>query len=218
MKRNLLFLKNHSANNQDLSSLTLLNHANYCTKWGYDIMDLVEPYERCAYGLWEHFKRLFDSYGTIVCIGSDIIITNYNKPITDFIDTNYGMVAARENYYAWDCPINADFMIWNNNDLGRELVDMTAASQFAYETRKNTTQTFWGELLHSGDTHIKILPDRTLQSAPYKGTPMEWQEGDFAIHFFAMRNHEKYSGCKLFLEKHEVEWHLPPNPPRTTPK
>jgi hypothetical protein len=206
MRRKLALFKNHSANNQALAELTLPNHFNYCTKWGYDLLIHTCSYEEAAWGLWEHFRAHLSNYDIIVSIGSDVLFTNYDKPLTDFISTGHAVTLGAENINRCGCPINADLMIWHNSHQTNELIDWSINCEKNYKSHKWLTQGYWMDLVLGGYKGINVLPCRMLQSAPYKNTPMEWQPGDFSLHFLGMDNNRKYEGCKAFLENKTINW------------
>jgi hypothetical protein len=52
---------------------------------------------------------LLNLYDNVITIGTDILFTNFDKDIHDFIDLNYDIIIQDEGTNS----VNGDFIIWN---------------------------------------------------------------------------------------------------------
>jgi len=205
MNSKICILQSNSSNNYDLTALTLLNHFQYANKHKYDFHSVYIDYAD-VFKYFEEFKKILNLYETVAVIASDIVFNNFDIPLERFVDINYAIVLGAENLNHGGSPINNDFVLWNNNNKAKELIDICIRSGNQYKLAPWSYQSLFVDLLNSGYNGIKVLPIRELQSAPFLNCPMSFQENDFTLHFLNMPNENKYAGCKAFLETKKVNW------------
>jgi hypothetical protein len=196
----LCILKNHSQNNYKLAALTLPNHFEYATKHGYDIQIMVEPWETAKWGLIPTTLEILKRYTRIFCVGSDVVFTNMEIPLSKFFDDDYGAIVSLENIGG--SPINNDTIIINNNAKGiwylKYLMGMG--------------ESFKGAGLHQGLTvdlmrAVKdIVTAKRIQSCYYSKSKYKWEYGDFCLHFLTGDNLDKYNRIEKFLKDGTIVW------------
>jgi len=203
---NTLLLQTHSNENQKLYESTLHNHLEYVTKHRYDMLQIDINYRDALYDI-SFVKNQLHYYKTVFNIGSDVIISDINKPISYFEDPEYGIIISKENLGG--SILNGDLIIWQNNEKTFKLFDEIE------EVIKQINGHPWGIQLalniifqrQESQNYIKALPCRELQSSCYSRFPdYAWQNGDFSIHFLNMTNEEKYTKCSEFLRNRNVLW------------
>ena len=81
--KNGILLSSYSSNNHEIVEYSLLNHKKYCTAFNLSFLYINEPYS--PYINCDLVCYLLKKYDFVVCIGTDIIFTDFNKDIRDFI-------------------------------------------------------------------------------------------------------------------------------------
>lgn len=161
------FYNSHSENNRLVFELSTINHSRYCEKHNYDILNVCEPYIRTI--PVDKIKALLSVYDIVATVGSDILFTNINKPITEYPIRDITM--AREQHPMK--TLNGDFVVFTRNS---NLVDL--------EKIQNET--------HDAQAALNVLGDKInvcdeLQKADPAMNPsfseLLWKPGDFSIHF-----------------------------------
>lgn len=175
----IVMVSNYSMHNKCVYDLTICNHHAYCVKFGIDLLSTVSEYT--PYNNIDEIEMLFTRYSTVIPVGTDILFTDMNKDIRDFIDPEYPLIAQIEI----NDGINGDFLIFNRTPESERLLTKLR------ENRSWSSQGHIDELVGKGEK-IKKLPIRTIQSVcPFMNEGREhvqkalWQPGDFSVH--AMR-------------------------------
>lgn len=201
-------VKNHSANNEKLYQLTLPNHATYAGEHGYDLLSFNWDYSNMTTLVWRGqalLRHLLLEYDVICTPGSDVIFTDLLKPLSFFADTNYGAIMSLEDIGG--SPVNNDLMLWLRGDKVIRVLDRMATLWGSVKDHPWVVQQSLNIMRAEGNTDVKFLPCRELQSTPVRSFPKSaWQPGDFALHFLAMSNEDKYMRCEHFLRTGEVMW------------
>jgi hypothetical protein len=205
----IALLQAHSAEIEQLYQLTVLNHIQYVAAHKYDMIQLYsESYKKILYGYLEYIKDFLPKYDYIFSIGADVIITDINKPLSHFIDDNYGVIISLEDLGGSKC--NFDVLLWQNNQKCFDLINKIEEMLPLYINNPFGLQEIFNQILiqklEIGKTHIKYVPGRTIQSFPYNCSKSKWQEGDFSIHFLGMSNDDKITKCQHFLNTRNVIW------------
>lgn len=201
-------VKNHSANNEKLYQLTLPNHAAYAGVHGYDLLSFNWDYSNMDTLVWRGqalLRHLLLEYDVICTTGSDVIFTDLQKPLSFFADTDYGAIMSLEDIGG--SPVNNDLMLWLRGEKVIRVLDRMATLWGSVKDHPWVVQQSLNIMRAEGNTDVKFLPCRELQSTPVRSFPKSaWQPGDFALHFLAMSNEDKYMRCDHFLRTGEVIW------------
>ena len=174
----VIMLSDYSQNNMDVFNFTVINHIQYCQKYNIDFLSVMKPYSpRVDFGLIEN---LFERYDVVITIGTDILITNFDKNVLDY-KGNCTLTIQEE------CPngsVNGDFMIFDKNYDYQRYFDFFKRNQMFYKSFQDLIN--YNKKLES----ILKLPVRTIQSIfPYginahnmKIKESLWKPGDFSVH------------------------------------
>jgi len=203
-------LQTHSKNNEKLYQITLPNHAEYAGRHEYDMIQINCPYDYVMNNTIKIWEDILRDYDLIFNVGSDVIFTNMNKPLTDFLDDKCGMVIALEGCGSgWTNP---DTLLLRKGDACNRLIQILKNTthdwskvwtkiQYAFESmyeKKPGYETVEGDL--------RFAPVRDMQSSYLVRAPnAQWREGDFALHVFNTQTSNKEVWCKKFLETREIE-------------
>lgn len=172
-----IIVSNFSNHNKKVVDLTIKNHYEYCNKYNIDFL-----YTMSQYSPINNFNQiiiLLNLYDNIITIGTDILFTNFDKDIHDFIDLNYDIIIQDEGTNS----VNGDFIIWNKTKNIFETIqflknhsDECGATQYLFNRYKSKL-------------NMQVLPPRTLQSiCPYGNehnkniTHLLWKQNDFSVH------------------------------------
>lgn len=201
----LCFCGSYSPNNLELGALTLQNHWEYCVRHGYDFLAWMEPYDSAMYGLLPAWKDLLKVYKRIFMMGSDIIITNPDIPLSTFFDDSVGAVVSIESINTnpgSGSPINNDTTLVNNNPKGFEYIDYLIGLEGVW----SHPYKHQGATVRLMEERPGIVVAKPIQSFPYVDSPHKWKEGDFCIHFVCGGVDSKTVRVREFLEKGIVAW------------
>ena len=200
-------LRNHSAANEKLYQLTLPNHAAYAGVHGYDMFSFNWEYNNTtlAWNVLTQLSHILLEYDVVCTVGSDVIFTNLQKPLAHFVDPNYGAIMSLEDIGG--SPVNNDLMLWLRGEKATRVLSRMATLWGATQNHPWMLQQTLNIMRSEGNTDVKFLPCRELQSTPVRSFPKSvWRPGDFALHFLAMDNEDKYKRCEHFLRTGEVLW------------
>lgn len=122
--------------------------------------------------------------------GCDLIVTNFTVKMEDKVDDNYNMVLAT------DCNgINADSILIKNNEWSRSYWKMVEDVLPSLNGYWEGEQKIMKDTLPQCQQHIKIVPQRHMNSYDYTlwnglyhnidhlGTNGQWEPGDWAMHW-----------------------------------
>jgi len=189
-----LMLNIHSKNNEQLFQLTLQNHAEYCGKYEYSMLNLNIPY---SINLdIPMISGLLSTFGAVIMLGSDIWFTNMDIEIMSLVKPDAAMTMGQDP--CADIPANGDLVIFQNTPKIKSLLEKIGKIQDSEKSRfgfQDAVKT----LLHSGDADgLDILPARVLQSFPQHKDILKpiredcfWKPGDLCIHFVGGDNWRK---------------------------
>lgn len=204
---NTLLLQSHDAGNADLYTLTLPNHAEYATRYGYDMLQRYVPFQPGSY--WEFIeplRRLLLLYDTVLTVGSDVIFTNMSMTVEDVIgDVTQNVLVSLEDIGG--SAVNAEMIIWRRGPGATAVLDKLIGYRDELFNHPWGAQEAFNRMLAERDRDICFLPPRMLQSSPVRTFQNSaWKPGDFALHFLAMSNADKFNRCSHFLQTGEVLW------------
>lgn len=149
----LLMLSDYSSHNSNVMRTSLDNRLRYCCKYGIDTLYMNKPYSP-----HNDFKamQLYSSYDYIITVGTDILFTDFNKDIRDFITDAFITIQLQDGRD--DYTVNGDFIIWK--------YDRECFEEFSLEDRKyRNSQEAVNKLRYTDwKDCMQILPCRTLQS------------------------------------------------------
>lgn len=188
----------------DYVKLTKNNLEIYCKKHNYDLYyfnDIVNESQTVMWQKQNAVKKILDlnQHDAVVWIDSDIVITDMDKPLKDFINID----PSKDIYLSRDIPmnlayrfyigsgllpyINSGIFIVKNSSVGREFMNDVLAGYdrynryFAYNRfhEQSIMQHLYFEKYNS---YTLVLPHTMMQTLYSYG----FQPGDFAIHFAGM--------------------------------
>jgi len=198
MKRILLY-SNYSNHNKQVVDLTIKNHYEYSSKYGLDFIYTQTEYT--PYNNTEELKALLQIYDAVITIGTDILFTNFDKDIRDFIDDKYSIIIQQERS---GVGVNGDFIIFNKTSTIFEELDLIEQQKKYYWS----TQAELDSL--SANLNMLILKPRTLQSinpTAYNGQEAKWKQGDFSVHChrpsYAPKINDKVNDITNFIRSHK---------------
>jgi len=200
-------LQTHSGDNEALYRLTLPNHAEYCGRHGYDMWQLNIPYQTVMSIPHLLVARALVNYDVVFAVGSDVIFTDLSKPLSTFFHGEEGVVVSLEDIGG--SPTNADTLLFRNGAAYRAVMDHVNDEQETWSRDPWGWQSWFNRQLVTPTVPgaIRFAALRELQSTPVQTFPKSaWRPGDFALHFLAMSNVDKYNRCSYFLQTGEVLW------------
>ena len=189
-----VMLNIHSKNNEQLFQLTLQNHAEYCGKYEYSMLNLNIPY---SINLdIPMISGLLSTFGAVIMLGSDIWFTNMDIEIMSLVKPDAAMTMGQDP--CADIPANGDLVIFQNTPKIKSLLEKIGKIQDSEKSRFGFQDAI-KSLLHSGDADgLDILPARVLQSFPQHKDILKpvredcfWKPGDLCIHFVGGDNWKK---------------------------
>lgn len=200
-------LKNHSSVNEDLYQVTLQNHADYAGRHGYDIISLNRTYQEAWWGCLDWVRDALEHYDRVLTIGSDVIFARPEMSLDIFDDNAHSVFIQNEGLVY--PTLNFDMVIWTtkNDPHGvEEVIKELERRKPEYENHRFGLQE--GISMVAKDPamakYIRIMPPRSMQSAPYCGHPGSWEKGDFAVHFLGMSNQDKLMCARHYLMTRQV--------------
>ena len=169
-----ILVTSYSSNNQTVMELSMLNHERYCTRFNLSMLCVNEPYTPfCNCDL---LVSLLDHYDFVVCVGADVLFTDFEKDIRDFI---VGPVVVQDE--GTGC-VNGDFIIFRDADALLRMKDVLEKTG-GYSTSQEAMSTICSD-------DLKVLPVHTLQAPARYGNEgraevehLLWRDGDFSMHF-----------------------------------
>jgi hypothetical protein len=189
-----IMLNMHSKNNEQLFQLTLQNHAEYCGKYEYHMLNLNVPY--VPFFDIPLILGLLNTFGAVIALGSDIWFTNMDIEIMSLTKPDAAMTMGEDP--CADIPANGDFIVFQKTPKTAELLHKIDKKQREKDTRFGHQDAI-KTLLQSGDADgLDILPVRVLQSFPQHKDILKpvredcfWKPGDLCIHFVGGDNWKK---------------------------
>lgn len=198
----------------------------YCDKWGYDyirdteVMDEIYEVKGDKRSGWAlstcnqvlQAKKHLPNYDYVCVMDTyDILITNINKPLTDFIDEEYSFFIGEDVYYPnkseFMVGMNAGWVIFKNDEVSHTIIENYIKHLYesneesdSYNDQNILTKVI-SELSDEQKTKINC-GDKIKQSYWIYNTPNEseihngdysrmenlikskylWKHGDFMIH------------------------------------
>lgn len=201
MISNTLILTTYSPENDFLYKLSLDNHVKYASTHRYDMLSMNVDYKEILVNAIEYVKYGLTQYQYVLLIGSDVLFTDIDRPLTSFIDNNYGAIISLETLGGSLC--NFDLVLWQNNDKCKKLIDHIDRVKSNFINHPWGIQEIFNKMYNTdiGNSCVKYLPAGEFQSCPFNiNNRYKWRAGDFTIHFLAMTNKQKYDNVKYFLE------------------
>lgn len=201
-------LQTHSKVNEDLYQLTLPNHAAYAGRHEYDMAQINCSYDDAMTHGLDYIETELARYDWVFSIGSDIIFTKPEMPMSAFDDNIHSVFLGEEGLGS--AFVNFDLVLWKNSEGTRQIIRRLR------ELEPEWSQHSWGlqagvilmlqEQHPAAVEHLAVYSAGVMQSAPFPNQRGTWNPGDFALHFVGMSNADKYAGCRQFLEDGTVRW------------
>jgi len=188
----------------------------YCDRHGYTFLTRTETSDPSRHQAWNKISFLIEivsQYDVSICIDDDIMLTNVDKPLDEFLDAfdkSGAVIALQADKFYWADPVNTGFVFAKPSALS--LLEHLWHNPCGFETKRNWEQSAFATLFHTNPAiknHVHIFPPRKIQSF-YRQTffndPPEftWQPGDFAAHTSGGAPALEYlysGGCAPFSEK-----------------
>ena len=187
-------------NYNELSAITWPNKVEYAKRHGYDHYLKTEE-TMLNNGLVIGFEKIYyilnmlshhEDYDWIWHVGCDTLVMNYEKKIEDVISlatNDESFIVATD----WN-GINMDSFLVKNSPKGKKLLEDCFASHVLYNHRWFFEQQFFWDNYETLKQHIKIVPQRTMNSFLAKelypqenpfdtlGTSSQYVDGDLLLH------------------------------------
>lgn len=197
-------IQNHSADNAELYKLTWENHWRYAVRHGYDLHVFVEPFETAKWGLLNAMQGLLRQYDHLFHIGSDVVITRPEMPLSAFYADEYGAVVSTEQMDpAVGLQINNDTLLLNNNAKGHEYLDYLRSYADTW-TNPLLQQSLTTQLIRERQDIVAV---KRIQGTPCNGQWGYWRPAeDFCIHFMVNGLQHKINYVRRFLEHGLITW------------
>lgn len=194
-------IQSHSRANARLAALTAPNHWAYATRHGYDMRIFVAPWDTAKWAWINWVRTALEHYEHVFTIGSDVIITRPEIPLSRFYRDGYGAVVAqarKEQYH------NDDTLLINANDKGRFFLDYLEARRSAQTELRS-----WNAIGELRRTRPGIVASLPIQGFPVAGQH-SWTPRYFCLHMINGSVANKVRRVSLFLRTNRVPWGLPP--------
>lgn len=214
--RKFALFSHHSQQNAALAELTLLNHWRYSLRWGYDFIVYREPWPQAREWVMDGGELdAMANHKAFIAVGSDVVFTNFSKPIHELSDPSYGLVVTTE-HWAEDFKgakndLNCGVAIYHNNLKFRWFVNRLIEHKESHLPHFLYHQQVMVDLLNPASeifepeaaSAIKVIPARAMNSHVHgtAGEEGRWQPGDLIAHCFAMCPDDKMESVKKYLEK-----------------
>lgn len=200
--RNFALFSHHSAGNAELAELTLLNHWRYSLRWGYDFIVYREPWPGARAWVMDGGEAdVVRSHAAVAAVGSDVVFTNFDRPIHELADPAYGLVVTTEHWTpgaGCNNYLNCGVAIYHNNAKFDWYLAQLRANREQYLAHPWYHQQLMVDLLALNGLRpvttplakeaIKVIPARAMNSAVHPNAAEEgrWQPGDLAAHCYAI--------------------------------
>ena len=173
-----VFIISYSANNRDVFELSLPNHAAYCSRHGYELVNIDEPYNR--YVDTVRIRRYFARYELVVVMGTDVVIQRPEIRIEGFARAGIAMCPEFGNG-----TLNGDLMIFADCPETYAVLDKLDAVQ----RQKTDGQTALNELRRQGFGGIYAVEKMQI-AAPIMNPGVDYSgvalREYFALHYHRM--------------------------------
>ena len=101
----IVFIVSYSRNNLDVYNLSLRNHAEYCSRHGYVLQNIEEPYNKFVDT--DRIREKLRQFDVVVILGTDVIIRRPEIAIETFVRPGISMCPQHG-----DGVLNGDFIIF----------------------------------------------------------------------------------------------------------
>lgn len=210
----VLAVTSHSKNNESLYNLTIKNHIDYFNKYGISYLTLIDDYNKFIDV--QFFKNLLLNYELVFTVGSDVLFTDFNRNIFDFLDLNKDINVCEEGlgvsitngeivFYKRGCEKFLDVV----DILQKENPLVTFGTQ-------SILNSFFEQAPDYADEHINLIEKGKLQS--YLLNPIDlavrkknigneinkviWKHNkSFILHAIGGSNQEKYERISEKMER-----------------
>lgn len=167
----IVLYTSYSNNNKEVNDLTIRNHVRYCEKHGYSFIYNNEKYTPTI--PVNLVKGLLSDYDYVALVGSDIMFTDFNKPLTAF---NLGKLSAAQEHHKEPVVINGDFVICSK-DAPLDIINKYQ------NTAEDGSQSVITSLYKTTNLITNIPELQYPYGAVNQIATRVWQPGDFSIHF-----------------------------------
>lgn len=192
----------------------------YCTQYNYDLIYFTETLDKNYNMMWQKILAVnkvlkMKKHDYVVWIDDDILITNFNYKLEDFISlSNKGIIMSKDLWVnSKNAFINAGIFILKNDKITNKFMKETLDGYHNIMGGKFMTNNYYDQsiMVYLYFTkyykYIDILPHGVLESqeadlsfrkeiAPYL---YNWHKGDFCYHpagiknrIIYIKNNEKY--------------------------
>lgn len=203
-----------------LYDLTKPNLEKYCHKWNIDFRFCDEILDKQRAQSWSKLlfvKKLINEgkYDWVIWIDDDILITDFDKDIRDFIFDDENIILQFDSNIMSEGDklikdeINCGFMFFKCNNKTIEIIEFVymIGDWSPHRTICNWEQEMFIHYHNmcidaGGSAPYRILPYRTIQSFNRgDGKKYEWRLGDFSSHFTGI---DKDTRIKLIQDVNKI--------------
>ena len=195
---------------QYLAYATHRNICAYCFKHRYGFI-AVES--RIPYDGYQKIEAILEQFGSIInslvimCVDLDVLITNYNIKIEDFLDDEHDFYICKDYN-----GINAGVFIIRKSEWSITFLNWILKCRGKEKMYCEQDAIAMYMRLFPNDKKIKIVPHPAFNSYLYENYPEippqpneggQWREGDFLLHLPGMSNEKRieiFSRTKIIDE------------------
>lgn len=187
----------YSKSYRGLAEITTNVLRQYCNKHGYDLYIHEVEDGNVDFIITRDVRNLLDDYDIVMGIECDILITNLNYKIEDFIDNEHDFFICKDVN-----NINAGCFIAKSTQYGVHLISFILMNEGRFKTEQNVLEHYQPK------ANVKYLNHPSINSIPYNEyapsygyinwdqyTPRktkptlemgDWQKGNFNCHLPGM--------------------------------
>lgn len=182
----------YSKNCKELADISIVNLARYCGIHNYRMRILELDDTAWEYKRHEEFEKLCEEFGEgLIFWGKDIdtVITDMDKPITDFLDSEHDMFICHDGFY-----LNIGSMLLKNTEGGRWLNKRILELRNDFSSEQDVINSEMSNPEFA--SKVKVLQHPAINSfkydeypeLKYKTTSSEgsWEKGNFLFHAAAL--------------------------------
>lgn len=203
-RRRLALLTAHDAAQSCLAAVSSPNKARYCSRHGYRFVEETGGFELPRAPAWSKIlflKNHLRDCDWLFWSDADSLVMDGSTPLERFLDEDYDVIIAREDFDVGTGNVNAGQLFLKNSDWSFWFLDeVWAQTQFIGHPMEEQAAVI--HLLHSRELsrHVKVVTQRSFNSYP-----LNYRRGDFLLHFAGFRGEHRLRQMRVFEQFSTVE-------------
>jgi len=206
----------------EVGELTLQNKKEYCEFHGYQLFAKVDNFSQGRHIYLDKIRHNLlvleqnPQLEWVWWLDCDAVITNFNIPMQTYCNNDYDFIATVDRY-----ALNNGSYFIKNSDRAKQFLKDILALEDTFVDHKWPDQQPMISLIEHNDEYknmTKLYPQRAFNSYDYDyyyrdhgnthdwdlfGEKGKWQQGDFVIHYPAMKHQDRLELIKNILPKVE---------------